>query len=195
MRKSQTNKGEREIMVQKIMKCGFIGGFILFIWGAAAWTILPWQTYQFKKFSNEKDVRFTIKDNAPASGLYTVPSMNYSNAEEKAEFNKQLAEGPFVFAAVMAQGKNPSMVGSIVAGLILKIVAACLVAWALFQTRLEFNKSVTFVVVIGLVIGLLASMPYVIWFGFPGMFAISCIIESVFGWFFAGLAMAKIAGK
>lgn len=181
--------------VQKIMKCGFIGGFILFIWGAAAWMILPWQMNQFKKFSDEKDVRFTIKDNAPASGLYMIPSMNYSNQDDVMEAKKQMAEGPFVFAAVMAQGKNPSMAGSAVAGLIVKIIAACLVAWMLFQTHLDFNKSVTFIVVIGFILGLMATMPYVIWFGFPGMFAISCIIESVFGWFFAGLAMCKMAGK
>ncbi len=182
-------------MVQKIIKCGFIGGFILFIWGAAAWTILPWQMNQFKKFSDEKDVRFTIKDNAPQSGLYMIPYMNYVNQDDVMEAKKQMAEGPFVFAAVMKDGKNPSMVSSAISTLILKIVAACLVAWLLFQTRLEYNKSVTFVVVVGLVLGFMATMPYVVWFGFPGVFAISCIIESVIGWFFAGLAMAKMAGK
>jgi hypothetical protein len=182
-------------MVQKIMKCGFIGGFILFIWGAAAWTILPWQMNQFKKFSDEKDVRFTIKDNAKESGLYMVPSMHYNNQDSMLEAKKQMAEGPYVFAAVMAHGKNPSMIGSSIEALILKVVAACLVAWLLFQTRLEYNRSVAFVTVIGFILGLMATMPYVIWFGFPGTFAISCIIESVFGWFFAGLAMSKIAGK
>src|SRR5688500_18823318 len=98
-------------MVQKIMKCGFIGGFILFIWGAAAWTVLPWQMKQFKKFSDEKDVRFTIQDNVPQSGLYLIPSCNYNNKEDVMEAKKQLREGPFVFASVVKEGKNPSMVG------------------------------------------------------------------------------------
>ena len=68
------------------------------------------------------------------------------------EAKKHMAEGPFVFAAVMANGKNPSMVGSSVAALIFKVISACLVAWLLFQTRLDYNKSVVFIVVIGLVI-------------------------------------------
>ncbi|MGD0664667.1 MAG: hypothetical protein ABSA17_02915 [Rhabdochlamydiaceae bacterium] len=182
-------------MMQKIMKCGFIGGFILFIWGAAAWMILPWQKSQINKFSNEKSIRYDIKDNAPVSGLYMIPSLNYTDADELAEAKKHMAEGPFVFAAVMAQGKNPSMAGSSVAALISKVVLACLVAWLLFKTNLDYNKSVVFIVVIGLVIGIAASLPYVIWFGFPGMFAISTIIESVFGWFFAGLAMSKLAHR
>lgn len=182
-------------MMQKIVKCGFIGGFILFLWGAAAWTILPFQMNQFKKFSDEKDVRFTIKDNAPASGLYLIPNCNGKSQEDMKEAKKQMAEGPFIFAAVSVEGKNPSMAGSAVAGLVVKLIAACLVAWLLFQTRLDYNKSVTFVTVIGLVIGFMGTMPYVIWFGFPGTFAISCIIEAGLGWFFAGLAMAKLAGK
>ncbi len=181
-------------MMQKIMKCGFIGGFILFLWGAAAWTVLPWQMNQFKQFSNEKDVRFAIKDNAPESGLYMLPSLNYNNQDQLEEAKKQMAEGPFVFASVMVNGKSPSMIGSATAGLIVKIIAACLVAWLLFQTRLEYNKSVLFVTVVGALIGLMATAPYAIWFGFPGTFVISSIIESVFGWFFAGLAMAKLAG-
>lgn len=182
-------------MVQKIIKCGFIGGIILFLWGAAAWTILPWQMNQFSKFSDEKDVRFTIKDNAPESGLYMIPYMGYSNHEDKMEAKKQMTEGPFVFAAVMKDGKNPNMVGTAIATLVLKIVAACIVTWLLFHTRLEYNKSVAFIVVVGFLLGLMATMPYVIWFGFPGVFAISCIIESVIGWLFAGLAIAKMAGK
>ena len=182
-------------MVQKIMKCGFIGGFILFIWGAAAWTILPWQKNQVKSFTNQKDVRFTMRDNAPVSGLYMIPNMNASG-DAYEEAREQLREGPVVFAAVSANGKSTSMVASAVQNLILKIVAACLVAWLLFHTKAtDYNSSVKFITVVGLVIGLMATLPYVIWFGFPGTFAISGIIESVVGWFFAGLGMAKMANK
>lgn len=193
MKKSHTNQGDLGIMtMQKIMKCGFIGGFILFIWGAAAWTILPWQMNQFKTFSDEKNIRFKIQDSTPESGLYLLPSMKNNDPQE---VKKQMAEGPFVFASVMKNGKNTSMVGSTVSSLIVKIIAACLVSWLLFQARLDYNKSVVYVTVIGVLIGFMGTLPYVIWFGFPGMFAISSIIESAFGWFFAGLAMAKVGMK
>ena len=182
-------------MMQKIMKCGFIGGFILFIWGAASWTILPWQKNQFKTFTNQKDVRFTIKDNAPVSGLYMVPNMNVTG-DDYDSARMQMEEGPFMFAAISANGKSSNMVGSAVQSLILKIVAACLVTWLLFQTKgNDFNSAVKFITVIGFLIGLLSTLPYVMWFGFPGTFAISGIIESVVGWFFAGLAMAKMSHK
>jgi hypothetical protein len=181
-------------MMQKIMKCGFIGGFILFIWGAVAWTILPWQMNQFKTFSDEKDVRFTIRDNAPESGLYLLPSLHNASSDERAmEAKKQMREGPVIFASVNLEGKSPSVFGSSVAALITKVVAACIVAAFLCRSHLDYNRSVKFITGLGFIIGMMASIPYVIWFGFPGMFAISCIIESTIGWFFAGLAMSRVA--
>ena len=182
-------------MVQKIVKCGFIGGLILFIWSAAAWTVLPWQKNQLKSFKDQKDVRFTIKDNAPASGLYTIPNLNVTG-EEYEEAKTQMAEGPYVFAAVSTKGRNPGMGASIIQSLIMKIVAACLVAWLLFHTKIsDHNTAVKFVTVVGLVIGISATLPYVIWFGFPGTFAISGILEAVIGWFFAGLGITRMARK
>jgi hypothetical protein len=180
-------------MRQKIMKCGFIGGFILFIWSAAAWTILPWQKGQFKSFSSQKSMRYAFKDNAPESGLYTVPGMNASDREEA---KMEMQEGPYVFAAVSANGKTSGMVASTVQGLILKIVLACLVAWMMFHLKVhDFNHSVKFITVVGLLIGLASTLPYVIWFGFPGTFAISGILESIIGWFFAGLGMARMSHR
>ena len=77
-------------MMQKIMKCGFLGGFILFIWGAAAWTVLPWQMNQFKNFSDEREVRSAIRDNAPQKGLYMLPSCHNKNKEEMMEASKRM---------------------------------------------------------------------------------------------------------
>lgn len=182
-------------MVQKIMKCGFVGGFILFIWGAAAWTVLPWQKNQFKTFSDQKDVRFTIKDNAPVSGLYMVPSMNVTG-DDYEQAKAQMKEGPYVVAAVCVDGKAANSVGSGVQNLITKLVAACLVAWLLMKVKAtDYNSAVKFVTMVGVVIGIMSTMPYVIMFGFPGTFAISGIIESVIGWFFAGLGMARMLNK
>ena len=186
-------------MVQRIMKCGLIGGLILFVWGAVSWTILPWQKGQMKSFSDESEVRSAIMDNAKGSGLYVLPNLHKygNNAEEIAAAKARMAEGPYVVAAVSVEGRNPSMAGSSVLSLMLKIVAASLVTWLLFKTQqnnqLDFNKSVKFVTVVGVVIALLATIPYGIWFAFPAHFVIGSIIEIVFGWFFAGLAISKLA--
>jgi len=182
-------------MMQKIMKCGLFGGLILFIWSAAAWTVLPWQKSQMKTFTNEKSVRFAIKDYAPVSGLYCLPNLNTNDPDQLAAAQDQMREGPYMFAAVMVNGKSPEMLGSVIQSLIVKIILASLVAWLLMATKLDYNKTVAFVTVLGFVTALAATLPYAIWFGFPGTFVISSIIEITFGWFFAGLAMARFTSK
>lgn len=181
--------------MQKIIKCGLIGGFILFIWGAVSWTVLPWQKAQIMSFSSEKDVRSAISDNISGSGLYVLPNLqNYANDPDgMAKAQARMAEGPYIVAAVAADGRSPNMVGRAVANLIVKIIAACLVTWLLVQTsQRDFTKAVKFVTVAGVVIAILSTMPYAIWFAFPGNFVVASMIETIFGWFFAGLAIGKM---
>jgi len=183
-------------MVERIMKCGLIGGFILFVWGAVSWTVLPWQKAQMYSFQDESEVRSAIKDNISGSGIYMLPNLNqYNDPNALAAAKDKMAEGPFATVAVMADGKSPNRVGNAVASLIVKVIAACLVSWLLLKSAqpLEFTKSVKFITVVGIVVALAATMPYLIWFGFPASFAIGSIIEIVFGWFFASLAIARLA--
>jgi hypothetical protein len=186
-------------MIQKIMKCGLIGGFILFVWGAVSWTVLPWQKAQINSFADEKEVQSAISNNITGSGLYLLPNLNrYANKSDQLSAAKdRMSEGPFATVVVMANGRSPSMVGNAICTLIVKIISACLVTWLLLKTTnpLEFTKSVKFILVVGILIALSATLPYVIWFGYPGSFAMASLIEIVFGWFFASLAIAKILVK
>jgi hypothetical protein len=187
-------------MIQKIMKCGLIGGFILFVWGAVSWTVLPWQKSQVKSFSDESNVRSAIRNNIDGSGIYMLPSFNHCQGkpDEIASAKERMREGPFATITVMANGKNPSMVGGAVWSLIVKVIAACLVTWLLLHSAHphEYNKSVKFITMIGIVIAIAATLPYAIWFGFPGSFAITSMLEIVIGWFLASLAIARIlSGK
>ena len=178
------------------MKCGLIGGIVLFLWSAISWTIFPWQKAQMGSFADEKEVQSTIMDNVKGSGLYVLPNLNaYANkSNEMADAKARMSTGPFVVAAVSVEGRNPNMAGSLLASLIVKIVAACLVTWLLLQVpNRNYNQSVKFVTVAGVAIALLAALPNAIWFGFPGPFVMGSIFEMIVGWFFAGLAIAKCA--
>ncbi len=182
-------------MIQRVVKCGLIGGFILFVWGAVSWSVLPWQKAQLHRFSDESEVRSAISDNIKGSGLYVLPNLNgyAATCDEQAEAKERMREGPFVTASIVANGRSPSMVGNAVCSLIVKIIAACLVTWLLLKTGpLEYTKTIKFITVVGIVIALSATLPYVIWFGYPGSFAIGSMIEIVIGWFLAGLAIARV---
>src|SRR5579864_3434359 len=111
-------------MSQKLFKCALVGGFVLFLWGAISWTVLPWHKMNMMKFDSEDRVASVIEDNAPVSGLYVLPNMmnipkgSEKMAEAKLRENSEL----FMFASVSIAGKCHSMMASMVLGLILKIV-------------------------------------------------------------------------
>ena len=155
-------------MMQKIIKCGLLGGIVLFIWGLVSWTIVPWQKHQIKTFANESCIASDIQSVASGNGVYVMP--NALNSSPRYQGN----------------------VAPMIASLLIKILSACLVAWLLLQTRLDRKKIVKFTTLIGVLIAIAALSPYVIWFGFPAIFAISSLVEIVFGWFFAGLAMSRV---
>jgi len=181
--------------MEKLVKGGLLGGLVLFIWGMIAWTVLPWHKMHMMKFSNEKRVAEVMKDNAPMSGLYFLPNMMNlrSDSADMKESKEMMEQGPVVFASVVLEGRSPSMAIPIAKGLILKIVVAFLVTWLLLHTKLSYHKKVGFVTMVGVIIALMGTLPYWIWFGFPGGFTVGCMFEIVLGWFFAGLAIGKVS--
>lgn len=149
-----------------------------------------------KSFSSESSVRSAIADNTEGSGLYMLPNLNkYSGKPcEMAAAKERMREGPFAVVAVAAEGRNPGMAAGAIQSLIVKILAACIVTWLLLQTTYatDVTKAVKFITVVGIVIAIAATLPYSIWFAFPGSFVIGSLFEIVFGWFFAGLAISRV---
>lgn len=179
-------------MMRKVIKCGLIGGLVLFIWSAIFWMVFACHNKYMMSFSDERDVASVIVDNAPKSGIYILPCPNSKDPEQMKKFEEKMTQGPFVYAAVKLEGKNPHMGGSMLASFILKAAAACLVTWLLIQARaLEFRKAVKFVTVVGVVVGILVAFPHAIWFGFPAGYVVCSLIDTIVGWFLAGVAIAK----
>jgi len=181
-------------MMQKLVKCAIVGGLILFVWGWISWAVLPWQKIQILKFRDEQKVAKAIMDNAAESGLYVLPNtLNLHKDSLEMEIAKEnMRQGPFIFTSVCKDGRNPNMFPLVVKGLILKIIAAFLVGWLLMQTKLDFNKRVVFVTVVGVIIAMMMTIPNAIWYCFPTGYTLAVMVEGVVGWFFAGIALAKL---
>ena len=75
---------------------------------------------------------------------------------------------------------------------IFKAVMAFLVSWLVLQTKLNDNKRLGFITVVGVAIALSASLPQWIWCGYPTGFTIAMILDTVVAWILAGAVIAKI---
>ncbi len=192
----------KSVADKMIVKCGVIGGVIIFLWGMLAWIVFPWQSQVLKKFNNEQMVYDVIKENMTESGVYVLPNMyTYASGMDQQQLNKEAVDqnkmmlaGPVMFAAVTQEGVSDKMtIGSFIVYLIIQIVGVTAAVWLLSKTMIRgFKHQVLFFTCFGALIGLLGILPLWTWWGFSIAYVFTCWIQLVIGWCLAGLAIAKL---
>ena len=191
-------------MDNRILKCGIVGGVIVFVWLLISWMFLPWHYQSLKKFRDENKVYNVIRDNAPVSGIYILPNMYvYREGISQNELNREMASqtqmmarGPVLFASVSVDGVTGPRYLPFVIALLIQIVGAGIITWMLFQTRLGTSEQkITFVTTVGLLIGILGFLPDWNWWRFSLSYTLGCMADQLIGWFLAGIAIAKLSRK
>ena len=189
-------------MNKTLIKCAFVGGIIVFIWGMASWMVLPWHKMAMNKFTNEQKVAEVIRENAHVDGIYILPN-KYKIAgspEEKqkqtAQDNEMLEKGPVMFSSICLQGIDGRGIRPFIISIIINFVAAYVITWMLMQTKaMSYRKSVGFITLVGVLAALLGDLPQWNWMGVAGNYIFICIFDHVIGWFLGGLAIAKICKR
>ena len=187
--------------MKKVIIGGVIGGIILYFWGFVSWVILPWHEMTVEKFRDEELVSQIIKENAPKDGVYFIPSMidkAHLSVQQKEEAqNKQkeaMEKGPFVYAQIKTAGMHSTSVSGHLLGILTYVVGAFLASALLVQAPdLHYFGRLFFVIIVGLLIGIMAGIPNVLWFGAPfKYYTVVMIADSLISWCLAGLALAAI---
>lgn len=167
----------------QMLRAGFAGGLVLFIYSALAWTVLPWNEGNIRGFPDEASLRVAaapIREN----GIFMMPM---------AESLPGALPTPMVFASVLPGGPKP-MVPAMGAALAADLFLAVLAAWLLLQTKgLGYWQRVAFVAGLGVLYSAGTNFNYWNWFGFPTAYTVVQILDGTAGWLLAGLAMARLA--
>lgn len=184
-------------MGKSLVKGCVLGGIILFVWGFFSWAVLPWHNMTFNTFKDPVEVGKVIAKNAMEDGVYIMPC-DHCNKEDRplsASEKESVHKGPFVFATVRLSGiSSPHMVKEIVRSLFIQALAALFATWILVHTKgLKYWKKVRLVAVLGLFAGILAYLPMWNWMAASSGYTVVGIADYLVGWFFAGLAIAKVA--
>ncbi len=175
-------------MDRKLLKAAIFGGVVAFFWGVFSWHVLPWHQMTMHNFQNEMQVAAAISQNAPTSGVYSLPSEDTPADEARAM--------PAAMVAVRLQGMGGNMGAPMAAMLITQMVGAFFAAWLLSKTKgLELMQKACFVSGLALFAGIVAKVPASIWMGHHASFTVVCILDLMIGWFLAGLAIAKVSKK
>lgn len=188
-------------MTSALIKGGLLGGLIVFAWSTISWMVLPWHTASLRNFTNEDAVVQVLQANVPESGVYVIPGVQNTGVTEEEKkaceerMTKRMETGPFLFASFKAGGMSSSSMGmGFIIYLVTQMLAAMLITWVLLKMPgLTFMGRAGVVVAIALIGGIIYELPMLIFWHFPVGHSMVNIIDSLVGWFLAGLVIAKFA--
>src|SRR5882762_11163284 len=191
-------------MTKQLVLGTILGAIVLFVWGALAWTLIPWPGDPIKMFTDEAAVAQAISANSPRSGNYLLPNMHkrtagmtdqqYAAAEKAME--DRWARGPIVFAAVRLEPFG-SFGAALVIQFLTQFVLALLATLLLLQTSgLSRAGRIAFVAAIGVIIFVGGHVDEWDWFSFSNAYMLMQFGAIVIGWVLAALVISTfVHGK
>jgi hypothetical protein len=171
-----------------LIKGGIVAGLVIFVVNSISWMSLPFHKQNMMSFKDEKAVARVIANNAEKSGVYVLPFVA-DPAKDKPAVDK-----PYVYATVKAEGvdmknMNPQLIRYGILSFALGLLLTCLIK------KMSCGCPILGSAKIGLLAGLAATMPGVIWFAFPLNEALVCLADTVVAFALAGLVLSKTVLK
>jgi hypothetical protein len=182
-------------MVKRIVLAGFLGGVVLFLWGAASHMLLGLGEVGMASLPNDDRLIPAMKESISAAGLYMFPAMPESqDAASQAAWTEKVRSGPWGILVYHPEGTEPLSPRQLGVELLSNIVAAWIAAYLLSRARAlaGFGARVVFVGLLGLLAGVAIDVSYWNWYGFPGSYALAAIADQTIGFTLAGLPIAAL---
>lgn len=181
----------------RLLVASIAGGLIVFIWGFVSHEILSIGSMgmHMDKLPGEAEIRSTLADHVPESGLYYVPGMDASISDVAAsqtEWMERVSSGPVAFLVVQKNGFDGNMAVLMGAEFATSAVAALVASLILAGLRCSYLCRVAVVGSLGLFAWFSYGASEVIWYGFPNEFGLGGLLDQVIGWTLAGIVMAAI---
>ena len=126
--------------MKNILFAGLVGGIILFVWGALAWTVLPLHSGSLHVMPNEEAVVSAMKAGLDKKGVYLFPGMPAHTGDAQLDkvamdaWTAKYAAGPVGIVIYDPAGGAPTEMGQMVVGFIIGCLSALLAAWLLSRS-------------------------------------------------------------
>ena len=185
----------------KVLFAGFVGGLLVFLWGAVSHMLLPLGQMGLSSMQDagkEQALLAEMKTELGKPGLYILPSagMNETGEAEQEAFAARVKAGPTGFVVFHPDGAELSgkqfgleFIADVLAALIAAFVVSRMPE-SMFLTR------VFVVALLGVFAWLSIEASHWIWYRFPDPYVLAQAIDQTAGWAIAGVAIAvMITGK
>jgi hypothetical protein len=179
----------------RIVLAAILGGFLMFVWGAAVHLLLPLQNAAFKRIPNEDAMLSTLAADLKEPGMYAFPWIDMSGkppADQQQAWSRKLAVGPSGLLVYRPNGGEAMSPRQLVAEFVSNMLAAFFGAFLLVQLPGGYSRRALSMAVIGIAGWLSISVSQWIWYGFTPPFLIGDLVDQFGGWLLAGLGMATL---
>jgi len=190
--------------MSRIFLAGLLGGIGMFFWTFAAYTLLPLGNIGIRSLPDEAAVLRVLQHSiAEHSGAYLFPGFRQSSnpSDKKAEGAGDpaaiVARYPSGILIYNAAGTRPfEWFRWLFVDFVIELAEVVIAVFLLGLTRLTtFVARVSFVLLIGVVVGIATNLSYWNWFGFPWNYTLGLMFIQVVGFLSAGLIAALVLRK
>ncbi len=181
--------------MKRIMIAGFVGGVVIFMWGAVAHLATPLGTMGIRQIPDESFVVVSLRNSITEKGLYFVPGRDMTKSmtpKDEKVWEEKLKEGPTGLLLVNPAGGEAMSLKELGTEFATNIVAALVGAFLISRVVGSYFSRAFFSMLVGLVGWLSISVPNWNWYGYPTEFTLAAGIEEVVGGLLAGLVIAWI---
>jgi hypothetical protein len=179
----------------RIVLAAILGGFLMFVWGAASHMLLPFERDAMKPIPNEAAVMSSLGGNLVEPGMYFFPWTDMSGKatpEQQAAWQARIAGGPSGLVIYRPSGGESMSPRQLVTEFVSNVLAALFGAFLLVQLPGGLSRRVLSMSAIGIAAWLSISVSQWTWYGFPTSFLIGDLADQFGGWLLAGIAMASL---
>lgn len=180
----------------RILAAGFVGGLVMFFWGAAAHMVLQLDRMAIRGLPGEELIMPALRYSLSERGVYVFPGWPESklSKEEEAALVEKHRVGPRGMLIYNPEGGEMMTTSQLGTEFLSNVLAALFVAILLSRVGSVALRAI-YSTMIGLVAWLSIDVSYWNWYGFTGGFAAASFIEQTVGWFLVGLAIALVLGR
>lgn len=190
-------------MGKKVLLAGILAGVVMFAWQTVWHMVLQFGEIGFRNLPNEETLLPALRASIVHSGMYFFPWMENVKGMSKEQQNaaqqkwtEKYRTGPYGILVYAPLGGEFNMTPLMLRQAAFDIIAGLLAAYLLAQTSFAgFGGRWLFVLLLGLIPGLLVSLPYWNWYRFPRDYTLAEIGACVSTFAVAGLALAGMVKK
>lgn len=179
----------------RVLLAALAGGVVLFLWGALSHMVLQIGDLGIAPLPSEDTLMAAMKSHIARDGFYFFPGMDMEaeNSEQAwKDWEEKYRRGPRGFLLYHAQGAEPMPPSQFLIEFLSDVLAALVAAVFLVKIRGSFWQRTLMVTLLALFCWFSVHVPYWNWYGFPGLYTASQLLDGVVGWFLAGMALAAL---